>query len=291
MALNNEGTGEEHDEGHVEKHVEKHVEEHVEEHDEGHVDNEQARREAAARAQGWRPDKYGAGDPRNKSADQFLADGENILAKARADNDQLKRMLKTQEKFLERQKADYEARLEELNTKFNDAVALGDVEQVNKIQAQRESVKGAIADAEAFNADARAPAPTMEAQAWAARNPWFKDTDPNDSLTLAAVSYGRMVKERNPGIAPQDLFNLIDAHMDKVAPQRHGGRRQQSAAVDDGGNFTGAAGSATTAKNSARINGRLYTYNDLPPAARNMCDRYTADGSTVAEYLKDYFGE
>jgi hypothetical protein len=157
----------------------------------------------------------------------------------------------------------YQKAWDRLQQQRNEAILLGDLEGVSKIETEMTEIHKEVA---AIPRPVAAPAgpvePPPEAISWAERNPWFFQD-------VKMGGYARLVNEEFLRDHPEATAEQQLANTEKEVRQRfpekfENSRRQEPPSVE-GGTFSGA--------NKSR-----YTYNDLTAEQRRICDSFVNHG-------------
>lgn len=220
--------------------------------------------EELAREMGWRPKEEWKGDDTAwKDAKAFVkhtVDVNRTLSKdVKGLKDQVSRMARTSGKMLEKALSEQKA---EIEARFEDAVAAGDVRGAKKARADLQKLE-------------ESDAPDDAISDFKDRNPWF-DTDPD------AAAYAYAVCERHKTLPPAQQLQKAEEAVRKRFPEHFGEEpkkeRRQPAVHEPG-----------SRSSSARPGGK--TFNDLPADARAACLEYEKKGVKRADYVKTYFEE
>ncbi len=253
----------------------------------------------AARNQGWAPKEQWRGDPdRWVDADEYLERGAHNNAILRERNEQLLKELQSTRDEVKQsvrefgkatraaEERAYQRAKEELKTRERDAVLTGDSETWEKIQAEKELLDRDFREFETKTAVTEPPAqPATNPDedpafvAWHADNGWYNnDVDATLYANEAALIIGRKYPQGQP--PPRAFYDEIAQHVRKRFPEKF-----RNTARDNPGAVQGA--SHATGKRSG---GKSYA--DLPPEAKQYCDKYVKQGlMSKEEYVKDYFGD
>lgn len=239
-----------------------------------------------AKAQGWREDHDG---PVQKTAQEFVEFGRNIQQHLKKDKDALKaerdelkaqtenlnKMMETQRKVFEKQR---ERDLAQINAQINTAVESGDVNTVNNLRQQADSIKNEGVTEP--GASQGSPDPVLAA--WQQDNSsWFQN--PNHVFeTTAANAYADSLIRMNPNLNASQVTAQVDLEMKAKFPSLYEEAapttpRPKAPAVEPGRR----APRKTKAKGA----------NDLPPDAKAMAERDVRAGTlkSVDDYAKLYF--
>lgn len=184
--------------------------------------------EAEAREQGWAPKEEYKGDPAKwKDAKKFVEDGEHIAGLAtkrkrdlERELDELRVTLSQQQQVysrqLQKERAEREAAIQQLETERAKAITNGDGNQAVKLERQ-------IRNLETEN-QYSIPQPSPVAMAWHSQNPWY---GADERLTRAADGIGQTYRAYNPGASESEILEHVSAEVGKIM-QMQGQRRPQS---------------------------------------------------------------
>ena len=145
-----------------------------------------------AGAKGWRPQEEYEG-PKGSwvSAEEFLK-REPLFDKIKNQSKELKGLKKTVEamtsQFQTQVKAQVELRLRELKAAKREAVEAGDVDQVDRLDAEIDQQKQTVTET--------VPQVPEEVSDWIDQNPWFKD---DKELNAWAITHNKTYVANNPG--------------------------------------------------------------------------------------------
>lgn len=248
--------------------------------------------EAEARLLGWRPlEEFDGPEDKFRSAEDFLAEGKRINGFLRKDLDKLRNEVSRRDQDIaelkqtlsefaafhrETEKKAYERAKAELLAAKKDAIREGDgdkvVELEEKMEQLRELDPGKLAP--------KAPPPQVDPvfAGWVNENKWFAE---NAKLRVVANGYGELLRQEAPGLVGRPFLDEVKRRVAEDFPAAFGNQeRNRPAAV---------AGSGETRERSSGKRG----YNDLPPDARTMCDKFVKQGLVASrdQYVKEYFGE
>ena len=239
--------------------------------------------EEQAQAQGWRPEEDWKGPKEAwKTAEQFLADGEHIVSRAK----------QVMEKKLKETQADFEARLEriertsrsaleasqaqakkerdellsQLNAKKKAAIADNDLEALEVVRDQ-------IADVKETKASEPAPEDVQAAQEFRAKHEFWQ----GKNWKLQNFADGAAGRLQDRGLSPTEFFAELDKQIRETFPEEFGKPKRANGLESD----------SPQTDNS----GDEKTYRDLPKEAKIACDDYVKriKGFTKEQYVKEYF--
>lgn len=249
--------------------------------------------EEKARRLGWVPKDEFRGDPEHwRSADDFLARGEQLLPILKRDNDKLHRRLgdlekqlkeqaeaskelleftsKSEQRAYERARADIESRIKDGAANADTAVVEAGMRELSELDKQHQpKTETKVPEQARQQID-----PTI--QAWIDREKWFTTTP--SLAAFATEVYGELDRDA-PGMAVEDrLAEVKKRTMDKF-PEKFGinPKRNGAAHVD-------------APNTEIRKPKRGKTYEDLPADAKAACDRFmkSIPGYTRDKYVAAY---
>lgn len=235
---------------------------------------------------GWVSKDQFRGDPNKwKPAKEFLERGEREIPILRERlhsmervNSQLqadmRRFTENHEKALA---AAREQAIAETKRQQAEAVALGD----------KDAFLAADRKLEELRREEQRPAPQQEQQVtftpefleWKAQNQWV-ESDPE--MYQYALAQGAYLHQTKPHLKADTRAFLAEVRkrVEKEFPHKFGNPQRSAPSSVEGDSR------AAPAKRGK------YTYSDLPPEAKQACDRYVKQGLMNKEtYLKHYFGE
>jgi hypothetical protein len=264
-----------------------------------------------ARAMGWRPKEEFRGPPeRWVDAEKFIdvaeqevpvlrerlnsmttqfARTERELKEVKDALGETKQVLNDFREFASLgEKRAYERALKELQAKRDVAVAHADVETHREVQAEIEELQRTAKPATPAKTETREeqppqrrlPDPDPVVTAWVSANPWFT-SDP--VLNALAKAEEQRIVNDHPGLSASERLAHVKAEVQRRFPEKFSNPRREgvSEVTQPGGGQT------------RRSHG--WTYDDLPPDARKMCDKFVSQMAggkkpyTREEYVKEYF--
>lgn len=242
---------------------------------------------AEAEALGWVPKEKWTGDPEKwTDAESFVTKGEKILPllvknkrelaeKTRRLEAELEQMRKDSVSFremvskqAEREKAELEAQIQELKAAKAQAITDGEGsvaveidEKIDKLEEKQEKLDK--------KPDAGQVHPDYPA--WKAANPWY---GVDQDLTEMANAFAMQIAARNPNLQGKPLFDEIDKKMAKLAGAQGKEDADSTRVINkvETNDDTGPGSSGTRPRAGAK------TYDNLPPEAKEQCNRYIKQG-------------
>lgn len=239
-----------------------------------------------AREQGWVPQEEWKGDPDKwVDAETFVKRGEEILpivnarlakerekvealtGKIAAISEDAKAFREFQRAAADRTKQEYEAKIADLKERRSEALSQGDGKMVTAIEEQIERTpKPELPPPQA------SPQDQAILDAWVGENTWYQS---NAKLRRYADATGLEYAGKLTGKA---FLDKVAEEVKEAFPSEFKNTNRTRTDVDVG---TGAPAPAS---------GR--TYKDLPPDAKEACDRFVGmKWLTREQYLADYFGD
>lgn len=268
--------------------------------------------ESRARAMGWVPqDEFRGPAEKWRSAEEFVARGENDLPILRERLRETTRKIADFEARQERERSEYKDTIrrlermsqtallrqrEQLAASYDEAMrqaaANADVAQYDQLGRDKhaavrqfdEGLAQVVAPPEPARNPDQPAAPTLPADmqatitAWAQRNDWFnRDT----ALRFVAVDESRRIEMEMPGLTMEQNLAETAKRVRARFPERFGVSRPSPAAyaVEGGAGVPASSGGARRG------------VADLPADARAAGERYVQDGSfkSLADYAKVYW--
>lgn len=235
--------------------------------------------EALASELGWAPEDQWRGNPDEwVDAATFIRQGRDILKKTLSRQDtELSEVKKTLGEFKEYhqgvEERAYKRAKADLERQRREAVAEGDVEEVDRIQSELDSLPEPSKTEEPDKGNGQAnPDNDPNFIAFRSQNPWYgKDY----FLTAKANEIAPVVG--NAGFQGQAFYDEIARAVRSEFPDkfRNPARARKSSVEGSSG--------------TSRKKGGERGYEDLPPDAKAACDRFVNQGLlTRDEYVKDY---
>jgi chromosome segregation ATPase len=210
----------------------------------------------------------------------------NELNKTKADLEEVKKAAK---EFNEFQKEQFELKIQKYEDKIDalkqakkDALKEDDHDLVVEIDEQLADTKDALKEAKATKVEEKKdpdPAPQAldpELQEWIDRNDWFgKDAE----MSARTNTIGALLAQRNPGLHGKKFLDKLDEALKEEFPNKFGKSNRERPNPVEGST---PGGSSTK--------GKKHTYENLPPVAKEACDRFVKTGMVkdVNDYLKNY---
>lgn len=254
-------------------------------------DNQPTENEVKARRLGWVPkDEWKGPENRWRDADEFLERGEEIQGYLKGNLDRLQTQLSERDREIAEIKAamedfrkhhnETEARayrraIEELKALKAEAIENRDGAKVIELDDQIEQLREAQkkpAEPPVQKADQQVSQEYLE---WLPQNTWYIQ---DKELGLLAEHLGNVIKSENPGLVGKPFLDEVTKRVKDMRPEKFDNPNRTHAAVATGSD---GARPATSKKKK--------TYNDLPPDAKQACDRFVKQGwMTQEQYLKEY---
>jgi hypothetical protein len=183
--------------------------------------------EKTAKAQGWRPkSEYQGEEGTHVGAEEFVKRAP-LFDKIKTQGKQLKELNKTVSAmathFKKTVKAQVETRVAELNTQKVEAIELGQVATVEKIE-------GEIKEAESQIEADETPGKT-EIDSWIEDNTWFKD---NNEMRAFAIAHNETYLKTNPDDLEKALSETSKAIKKAYPDHFKNPRRDEAPPVGDG---------------------------------------------------------
>lgn len=260
--------------------------------------------EKEAREQGWVPkDEFRGPEDQWRDAEEFLERGKQINPILRKHNEELKARAERTEKKLEelttqiqeqrktfdeymthRDKvleAEYSRKLKVLQKEMRSAVAEGDVDRFDEIQEEIKAVESTKPEPPTQKDDGdggkpSGPAPEEDPvmQEWLSKNNWYAK---NAEMRAAADAYGAGLRVMQPALTGEQFLDAVSEQIQKMYPDQFTNPKKK---VGSGVEPAGAGPSESGGD----------SYEDLPPDAKQICDRFVAEKlMTREQYVKDYF--
>lgn len=227
-----------------------------------------------ARLQGWTPKDEYTGDPDSfKTAKQFIEYGRSHNRVLKQNNDKLLDQVKELQATMQQLVADsqtqkqraVEKAIAELKEQKAEAIRDSDGEAVNKIDDEIDKLKQAKTQ--------ETPQPNPLFEAWLKDNPWYSN---DKELQVEADMYAQLYINSNRLLPPEDVYKAVTKRIKKEFPDRFENPNKREPAI------------ATKGIHTKPSKGK--TYNDLPPDAKQACDRFCKNipGFTKEKYLSTY---
>lgn len=252
---------------------------------------------------GWSPLEKWKGDPeRWIEAEEFVRRGEEFVPFLKKDlaatrdevkqlkemlqkqDDQLKRMSKTQEKaLLKAREQERERMMLEFERSKRMAAEAGDLETFDKLTEEQQKAQKLYQDHEKQPEIEKQPGISPDFPEWHRNNPWY-GTD--QRLTAYANHVIPMVSQyfSDKGEKPSDRewYAEITKRTKEAFPESFANPNRERAA-DVGSTGLGSNESKKDKKPS---------YKDLPQEAKDACDKFVSQGlMTKEQYVHEYFEE
>jgi hypothetical protein len=256
------------------------------------VSQEQLSTEDKAKARGWVPPEEWKGDPdRALDAETFLQRAEDNLPLLKSNVEQLTRRLSDTQRELRETKDSFqqynthirqahERELVRLKKERRGAAEMGDTDKFDAIQAEidglkpEEITKPTVAGG--FNKFEADPAALKE---WKDENAYWYEEDPD--MAKWAFEADAHLANVKPQLTAREHFVELTRRVKKRFPDRYEtteSKRSKPPAMQGGENYAGTKG-----------NSGKKSYADLPPDAKQACDKFVKQGwLTREQYIKDY---
>ncbi len=214
--------------------------------------------EAEARDMGWTPEAEWKGDKKPVkflSAEEYVERGETlipILNKRLKEKDaefaeRLKKIESLNSKTVERLQKQFEKDLAEAQAAKKAAVKAGNVEEVERLDAEIDELK-----ADAPKADKKLTGAALEKHNQKVQEDWTGAHDwwgVDEDMTAWAIGKSQAFAAKDPDISIEDNLSKLDEALKKKYPEKFGGEvatkpsANGHALVDSGGDFPGGKGS------------------------------------------------
>ena len=239
-----------------------------------------------AKRQGWVPqEEYDGPADKWVDAETFVKKGKEINAILRKDNEFLKReiaemkstMMEFKKFSADNEKRAYDRALAELREQKKMAVSQGDGDKLLEVDDAIEELKEQRAkEAQETKQATNQIDPSFVE--WNDDNKWF-GKDPE--LTEEANLIGETLKRRQPTLIGREFLDEVTKKIKKMYPEKFTNANRNKPSPVEG--TTGNKASGKTGK---------YSFNDLPPEAKQACLKFEKQKLlTREEYIKDFFGE
>lgn len=236
---------------------------------------------------GWKPEAEWTGEPDSwVDAETFLSRGKEYNGFLRKENDRLNGRLSDLEKSMQEFAAHhkkvaenaYKQAVQDLKDARKEAIRTGDAEAQLELEDKLEELKQNPPVVEAQNDAPRAKQVSPENRevfdAWTERNPWF---GPNKEATEFANDIGSALTGKVTGV---EFLKRVERAVRAEFPQLFTNPNRSSAGAVDTGSVNSPA------------SGKGKTYSDLPPEAKQACDKFVKNKWTTREqYVKEFFEE
>lgn len=241
--------------------------------------------EAEARKMGWTPPEDFKGDPKHHlDAETFYNRAIEYMPIAKATIKKLSNRLDAAERtakqaaefFSKAEQRAYERALSDIRAEQEAAVESGDVEAHRKAAKKLDDLeKPSAAPSEEVSEEQRAEefADWGKANKWYATNPVMQAYADSQASILARTKNGILDRADLDTVAEKVKARFSDEYPDDFAAVTP---RPKRSSVEGGGQPAPRRGSKT--------------YNDLPPEARAMCDKWVKNGTIKSrdDYVKSY---
>jgi hypothetical protein len=239
--------------------------------------------ESRAKAMGWAPkDEWRGPDDRWVDAETFVRRGEEIqpilkaqLRKFEAENAEMKRTLKDLAAHHTKTEARmYQKAIRDIQAAQREAAEAGNLAQYDQLEQQKQAVVREAAQTTGRPAQ-KQPDIDPAAMSWRDQNPWFSQSE---EMATAATTHHELLLRTKPDLSLEDNLEAVTKFVKRAFPEKFTNpNRAKPSPVE--GNPAGR-----------RSGGKGYT--DLPPEAKQACDRFVKQGLMKREeYCKDYFTE
>ena len=236
--------------------------------------------ETEARRHGWTPKEEFKGDPDKwVDAETFARRADEVMPFLKKQNNALKGEIRDLKKEFRRvsefysasEKRQYERALKDLQAKHDIAVESGDVQASREVMSEMEDLRTnapqpvVVPDDE----DDDAPNPQAEFAEWVEKNDWYVTDDKKRAYAdIQANALGQA--DKYPGGRTAWLKEL------ETRVNRKFSGNSAPSPVNGGGNRAAASKGGKT-------------YNDLPPEAKAIADKWDRQGlMKKADYVKNY---
>lgn len=227
-----------------------------------------------ARLQGWTDKDEYNGEPETwKTAHEFLEYGRSHNRVLKQNNDKLLSQVSELQQTMQQLVADTEQQkkkavdkaISDLKQQKAEAITEADGERVNQIDEEIDRLK---------TEQISEPAVNPHFKAWVKDNQWYEN-DPE--LAIEADALANMYINANHNLQPEKVYELITNRIKRDFPEKfHNPNKNEPASVAKGHHTKPTPGKKT--------------YNDLPPEAKQACDRFCKNipGFTKEKYLETY---
>ncbi len=239
--------------------------------------------EALAMETGWAPKEEWRGeDDAWVDARSFIRQGRENLKSSLAKQDKRiasfgSTMDEVKTHMASVDKRAYDRAMSDLKARQREAVEDGEVEVYDALEGEIAAIEE-TAPAAGPKKPAQ-PQPNPHFDKWLEGNPWYK-TDVY--LTSQANEIGSALEQMHPELIGEPFFDRLSLEIRKAHPDRFKNpNRDRPGGVEDGGGGTGDG------DGGGKPTGR--TFADLPPEAKQACDRFVAEGIMDRKaYLETY---
>jgi hypothetical protein len=239
--------------------------------------------ESRAKAMGWAPkDEWRGPEDRWVDADVFVKRGEEVmpilkaqLRKFEAENAEIKKTLKEfGEHHTKTEARMYQKAIRDIQAAQREAAEAGNLAQYDQLEQQKQAVVREAAQTTGRPAQ-KQPDIDPAAMSWRDQNPWFSQSE---EMATAATTHHELLLRTKPDLSLEDNLEAVTKFVKRAFPEKFTNpNRAKPSPVE--GNPAGR-----------RAGGKGYT--DLPPEAKQACDRFVKQGLMKREeYCKDYFTE
>ena len=249
--------------------------------------------EKLAIEEGWSPKDKWRGDPEKwTDAASFIRNGRQILKTTLSKQDaKLEEVSQTIKEFAvhhqKNKEAEYKRALADLKAQQKQAVRDGDEDAFEAIDGKIEELNKEVKTASEKPKDSPDEDPNFKA--WWPKNDWYgPDGDP-EMTVYAETTLAPVLNRKYQGA---EFYEKLTEAIKKKFPEHfENPNRKKAPAVEGGGSMGGG-----------KSNGQ--SYSDLPPEAKQACDRYIKQGLYVGEdgkplstekarakYTREYFLE
>jgi hypothetical protein len=183
--------------------------------------------EEKARSQGWRPETEFEGDSGNWVGAEEFVKRAPLFDKIKTQGKQLKELNKTVSAmathFKKTVNAQVETRLAELKVQKTEAIELGQVATVEKIDSEIQEVQSQV--------EVETTPAATEIDSWVEKNEWFKD---NNEMRTFAIAHNETYLKSNPDDLEKALKKTSEAVKKAYPDYFENPRRSEAPSVGDG---------------------------------------------------------
>lgn len=234
--------------------------------------------EAEAREHGWVPKDKWRGDPNEwTDAETFVKLGERAPAELRRDvrvlTNQIDELKRTVQEFdgwrTKAEERAYKRALDDVRREMREAASEADMERFQAAERRFEQLQ----DEAPAKQPSKAAQPSDPAfDTWHEKNQWYGD---DLGATAFADQVGAVAAQR--GLRGMDLYRAVEKEVRRTYPDLFKNPRRDQPAAVEGGNGMAKPGRSRR------------SYENLPPDAKQACDRFVKAGiMTREEYVRDY---
>jgi hypothetical protein len=236
--------------------------------------------ESRAKAMGWAPkDEWRGPEDRWVDADAFVKRGEEVmpilkaqLRKFEAENAEIKRTLKEfGEHHTKTEARMYQKAIRDIQAAQREAAEAGNLAQYDQLEQQKQAVVREAAQNVGKTQQKQSDIDPV-AKEWAERNPWFNT---NKEMATFASAHLSTLEALNPDSSLEANLKAVDSAVKRAFPEKFTNPNRAKPSPVEG--------------NPAGRRGGGKGYTDLPPEAKQACDRFVKQGLMKREdYVKEY---